>query len=300
MKGQGSLDLSVLSQFRAADLLAVEPAHPALGEPKAVALHRIELDPSQPRRCLRDDSLEELAESIRLYGVLEPVSLRRHPRHEDRYIVNRGERRVRAARRAGLAAIPAFMDERCDPFAQAAENLHREDMSPFDLAAFIAERESAGYSRAEIARRLGKPRSFITEAARLNDAPEALRQAAEQGRVGADVRALYQLVTVARERPEEFQALLARGGPIGRARVDEMAGRSASSGPKIPPAPAVNSTGGRVSGGRTVLIVEHGGRRGSLRIKACDGNVGEVRFGDGTQSLLPLSQLQPVCWATEE
>lgn len=150
-----------------------------------MALERIDFDPDQPRRRMRGERIEELAESIREHGVLEPVSLRCHPEHADRYIVNRGERRVRAARRAGLSCVPAFVDARVDPFAQAAENLHREDMSPFDLAVFIAEREGEGHSRAEIARRLGKPRSFITEAARLNEAP---RSCAKRWRKGGSAR----------------------------------------------------------------------------------------------------------------
>jgi len=248
---------------------------------------------------MRGERIEELAESIREHGVLEPVSLRCHPEHADRYIVNRGERRVRAARRAGLSCVPAFVDARVDPFAQAAENLHREDMSPFDLAVFIAEREGEGHSRAEIARRLGKPRSFITEAARLNEAPPQLREAVEEGRLGADVRVLYQLVAVARERPQELQELIARGGPNGRGRTRS---RPQSLGPAggSAAAPPGNGIPRVISGGRTVLVVEHGGRRGSLRIKAKDGNVGEVRFGDGTRALLPLAELRLVCWATEE
>ena len=98
--------------------------------------------------------------------------MRTHPQLPGRYMVNRGERRVRAARKAGLLTVPAFIDERVDPFAQAAENLHREDMSPFDLAAFVRAREKEGLSKSEIARRLGKPRSYISEAAALIDAPE--------------------------------------------------------------------------------------------------------------------------------
>lgn len=299
MNAPGGLDLSVLSQFKAADLLTGKAGHPAPGTPMRVALDCIDLDPGQPRRSIRDDRIEELAESIRQHGVLEPVSLRHHPEQADRYIVNRGERRVRAARRSGLDAVPAFVDERIDPFAQAAENLHREDMSPFDLAAFITEREAEGHSRAEIARRLGKPRSFITEAARLSDAPRQLRRAVEEGRIGADVRVLYRLVAVARDRPQELAELLARGGPIGRAQT---MGRLQSPGADgaVAPAPAGSTGAKATSSGRTVLVVEHGGRRGSLRIKAQDSNVGEVRFGDGTRALLPLADLRPVCWATEE
>ncbi|MDR6890824.1 MULTISPECIES: ParB/RepB/Spo0J family partition protein [Variovorax] len=299
MKAPGGLDLSALSQFRAADLLTGEAAPASPGTPMQVALERIDFDPGQPRRRIRVERIEELAESIREHGVLEPVSLRCHPEHPERYIVNRGERRVRAARLAGLSCVPAFVDPRVDPFAQAAENLHREDMSPFDLAAFIAEREGEGHSRAEIARRLAKPRSFITEAARLSDAPVQLREAVEAGRLGADVRALYQLMAIARDRPQELQELLAQGGPIGRVRASHR---------REAPEPVSGSAGalpgGGIprahSGGRTVLVVEHGGRRGTLRFKAKDGNVGEVRFGDGTHALVPLADLRLVCWATED
>ncbi|SDZ70549.1 chromosome partitioning protein, ParB family [Variovorax sp. YR266] len=302
MREHDGLDLSGLSQFRAVDLLGGDAGCLAPGMPMQVALDRIDFDPAQPRRRIQGTGIEELAESIRQHGVLEPVSLRSHSEQPDRYIVNRGERRVRAARRAGLAAIAAFVDERVDPFAQAVENLHREDMSPLDLATFIAEREREGHSRAEIARRLGKPRSFITEAAKLNEAPEELRRAVDQGRLGGDIRTLYQLVAVARDRPHEIQELLARGGPIGRARPDEAPGclRPRESGGPPETATSGCRVGRVASSGRTVLVVEHGGRRGALRIKAQDSNVGEVRFGDGTCALLPLADLRPVCWATEE
>ncbi|MGK6309763.1 ParB/RepB/Spo0J family partition protein [Variovorax sp. DT-64] len=295
------LDLSVLSQFKAADLLAEGAPSANGGSPMQVALHRIDFDPLQPRRRLRGRSIEELAESIRQHGVLEPVSLRRDTKREGRFIVNRGERRVRAARLAGLAAIPAFLDERLDPFAQAAENLHREDMSPLDLAAFIAEREAQGHARAEIARRLGKSRSFVTEAASLVEAPASLRRAIEEGRIGGDMRVLYRLAAVARSRPDDVEALLSGGGALRRAALDELLGRSVARGHAGEAPMQRGSAPGRVSsGGRTVLIVEHAGRRGSLRLKARDSDVGEVRFGDGTCCLLPLTELRPVCWASED
>ena len=205
-----------------------------------VALSLIDFDPSQPRRSVDERTIAELAESIQTHGVLEPVSLRRHPEAAGRYIVNRGERRVRAARRAGLETVPAFLDDRVDPFAQAAENLHRENMSPFDLALFIAEREREGYSRAEIARRLNKPRSFITEAASLIDAPAQVRSAFETGRVGGDTRVLYQLAAAMKKRPAQTVALLEGSAAITRGTVDAILGRPppAESGAAATAAPA--------------------------------------------------------------
>src|SRR4051812_19126650 len=113
-----SLDLSGLDQFRASDLLGDVSPRRGDGTPLQVAVSLIDFDPSQPRRTLDDATIHELAQSITTHGILEPVSLRTHPNQAGRYIVNRGERRVRAARQGGLACVPAFIDERVDPYAQ--------------------------------------------------------------------------------------------------------------------------------------------------------------------------------------
>lgn len=312
------LDLSGLSQFRASQLWATSLAAASTpesasrpGSPASITLDCIDFDPTQPRRTFKEQSLQELSESIRALGVLEPVSLRSNPAVQGRYIVNRGERRVRAARKAGLAVVPAFIDERVDPFAQAAENLHREDMSPFDLAVFVRDREQEGLSKSEIARRLAKPRTYISEAAALVDAPAAVRSAVEAGRIGSDVRTLNRLVAAARERPAQVEALLAGDQPINRASLEGLltqAINAEASGPPLVPGPSpatptvptVEKRAKVASGGRTVLVVEHGGRRGSLRLRAQDSDVGEVRFGDGSRTVLPLGALHLVCWATEE
>ncbi len=299
MSNLDALDLSGLAQFRPSDFLA---AGAGVSDPSAamqVDLSLVDFDPKQPRRSFKRESLDELSESIRQHGVLEPVSLRRHPDRADRYIVNRGERRVRAARLAALSTVPAFLDERSDPFAQAAENLHREDMSAFDLAAFIAEREREGISRSEIARRLAKARSFITEAAALSEASPQLLEAVRNGRVGEDVRTLYRLVTVGRREPDLVRAVLQQEEFVYRGNVEALiaeARKEPTASTEKPPSAAALVR----SGGRTVLVVEHDGKRGSLRMKARDGDVGEVRFGDGTRSALPLADLKLVCWATEE
>jgi len=300
-----TLDLSNLAQFRASALLsdAVDASLSVPTAPLQLALERIDLDEAQPRRTLSEAHLAELVESIRLHGVLEPISVRPHAGIAGRLVVNRGERRLRASRIAGLMQIPAFLDARHDPYAQAAENLHREDMSPFDMARFIAEREHEGHTRAEIARRLGKARSFVTETAALIDAPVLVRQALDEGRLGADLRVLYRLAGAAKARPAEVTALLAPAGPIGRANVEALL---------TPSLPQATRPLGRAlshaarqalpaqGAGRTVLVVEHCERRGSLRLKAHDKDVGEVHFGDGSRTLVRLVELRPLCWATEE
>ncbi|MDM0058980.1 ParB/RepB/Spo0J family partition protein [Variovorax fucosicus] len=301
MNALDGLDLSGLAQFRASELLTASESASDAGKPLQVALSVIDFDLAQPRRSLDAASIAELAASIETHGVLEPVSLRTHPEVAGRYIVNRGERRVRAARHAGLADLPAFLDERIDPYAQAVENLHRENMSPFDLATFIAEREKEGHTRAEIGRRLNKPRSFITEAACLIDAPKEIRQAFEAGRLGADARALYRLALAAKKQPAQAAALLAGDAVITRSSQERVLGEHPDkSGARALPDGTDMKSERAPSAGRTVLVVEHAGRRGALRLKAHDSDVAEVRFGDGSRDLVNLKELRLVCWATEE
>ena len=78
MNATRGLDLSGLVQFKASDLLQIDPAV-AIGKPVQVALSLIDFDPKQPRRCIDEVLIGELATSIKLYGVLEPVSLRTDP-----------------------------------------------------------------------------------------------------------------------------------------------------------------------------------------------------------------------------
>ena len=296
------LDLSSLAQFRASDFLAETTPVSEQGKPMRVALSLIDFDPTQPRRSVDEGSIEELAGSVEVHGVLEPVSLRTHPDVPARFIVNRGERRVRAARRAGLTEIPAFLDERVDPYAQAVENLHRENMSPFDLATFIAEREKEGQSRAEIGRRLNKSRSFITEAACLIGAPESIKLAFDSGRLGVDARTLYRLALAMRKQPAQAAALLAGDAAITRSSLERVLGQEDAEAQRSESVTAASKPKAvhTASAGRTVLVVEHAGRRGSLRLKAHDNDVAEVRFGDGSRDMVDLRELRLVCWATEE
>lgn len=295
-----NLDLSGLEQFRASELLDPVAATGALASsagsagssaPGEMDLDLIDFDPGQPRRGLDETALAEFAASIRAVGVLEPVSLRRHPRQPGRYLVNRGERRVRASRLAGLRTVPWFLDERVDPYAQVIENLHREDLSPFDLARFVAEREAEGHSRAEIARRLHKPASFITEVAQLVDAPAEVQAVFESGRA-RDTRVLYHLARAARRDPEALAPLLQGDGPLTREAVGVM---------DVPNARRrlVDEGARRVEGTKaaTALLVEHEGQRGRLALEGhCGKRTGQVCFDNGARATIELAQLKPIAW----
>jgi ParB family transcriptional regulator, chromosome partitioning protein len=110
-----------------------------LVDAKAIAIERIQPDPDQPRQSFDEDALEELSESIRREGVLQPIAVR-YDEQADQYIIVHGERRWRASQRAGLSEIPAIVrdvpnDRRL--VQQLMENVVREDLNAVDRAAAL-------------------------------------------------------------------------------------------------------------------------------------------------------------------
>jgi ParB family chromosome partitioning protein len=142
-----------------------------------IPLAELESNPLQPRRHFEPAALEELAATIRTHGVLTPVVVRRGPHG---YQVVAGERRVRAARLAGLTRIPAIVKEASN--AQAlemalVENLQREDLNPVEAAeAYRRLTEEFGLTQEEVAERLGRDRSSVANALRLLRLPRRLRE----------------------------------------------------------------------------------------------------------------------------
>ncbi len=130
-----------------------------------------DIDPnkSQPRKLFFDDSLEELAESIRTHGILQPLALRR--RENGRYQIIAGERRFRAAKRAGLETVPAVIidaDDREVAELALIENLQREDLNPVEEAEGIKSLlDEFKLTQEEAALRLGKSRSTLANSMRL-------------------------------------------------------------------------------------------------------------------------------------
>ena len=311
---KAALDLSGLAQFSARALwteperVLLQPSEsPPAGVPMEIDLDLIDFDPAQPRRSMNTERLAELAASIVAQGVLQPVLLRDHPDRPGRFIVNRGERRVRASRLGGRRTVPAWIDEKADRYAQAIENLQREDLSPFELARFVADREAEGDSRATIAAKLHKPASFITEVASLLDAPEAVKAAYDSGRA-RDTRVLYRLARMLQKDPAAAAPLLASAEPITRSAVSmgvrhprHVPAATAGAGTTGSPSTVVRleATGRTVQGSKTAdaLLIEYAGRRGRLGLSGWPGRrTGEVRFDDGTRQVLDLGELKLIAW----
>jgi ParB family chromosome partitioning protein len=145
-----------------------------------VGLDRIDPSPFQPRRDFPEDSLAELANSIRTSGVVQPILVRRSAPAGGRYQLVVGERRWRAARLAGLETVPAIIRELSDQDAlelALTENLLRQDLNPLDVArAYQALQEKYYLSHEQVAERLGINRSSVTNTLRLLRLPPAVQE----------------------------------------------------------------------------------------------------------------------------
>jgi ParB family transcriptional regulator, chromosome partitioning protein len=146
-----------------------------------VPLDRIEANPEQPRLAIDQEALNELAASIREHGVLQPVLVRPMSGGRGaRYQLIAGERRWRAARQAGLDAIPALIEQIDDDTAleiAIIENLQREDLSPLDEAVMYERMtKDHGYSVRKLAQKIGKDKGYVENRLRLADAPPEVKE----------------------------------------------------------------------------------------------------------------------------
>jgi len=153
-----------------------------------IPIDRLQPNPQQPRHSFNDEALEELATSIRQHGVLQPLLVSEAA--AGRYVLITGERRWRAARRAGLATVPAVIRERIEDNQQLelalVENLQRKDLTPLEEArAFEHLRTSLGLSQQEIAGRVGMDRSTVANALRLLKLPAEVQEMVERGDISA-------------------------------------------------------------------------------------------------------------------
>lgn len=159
---------------------------------REIPLSAIEADPNQPRRSFDEEKLQELADSIRLYGVLSPI-LVRAAKLPGRFTVISGERRFRASHLAGLASIPAVVnqgDEALDRTLaiQLVENLQRDDLTPLERAQAIgALRDAHNLSIRDIAEKLSISKSAVQRSLEILQLPDdllvALREGAAESKV---------------------------------------------------------------------------------------------------------------------
>ena len=184
-----------------------------------VPVERLRANPEQPRKQFSEEHLSELTESVREKGVIQPILA--EEADDGTYLIIAGERRFRAAQRAGLSSVPVlprrFSHEEKLEIA-LIENLQREDLNPIDEAeAYRSLMESASLTQDELARRLGLNRSTVANALRLLRLPEDLKAEIAEGRLSAGhARAILAVDT------EEGRTRLAQ-----RIRTDALSVRQA-------------------------------------------------------------------------
>jgi ParB family transcriptional regulator, chromosome partitioning protein len=182
---------------QAADIISAPPPPPPppqvrvevqtrlIHEPMELPLAQVVANPHQPRQTFSEESLAELAASIRSTGLIQPILVRKLA--EEQYQLIAGERRYRAAKLAGLSTIPALVRD-VDAVTQAQmaliENIQREDLNPIERAlGYRTLIDQLGLTQAELAGRLGEDRSSVANFLRLLELAEPVKAMVRDGRL---------------------------------------------------------------------------------------------------------------------
>lgn len=166
------------------------------GNSSSIPIKKIRINPWQPRREFDQNALDELAESIRTHGLIQPISVRRVDEH---FELISGERRLRASKLVGLKDIPAYIkenvnDEQMLQFA-IIENLQREDLNQIEIAiSYKRLIDEFNLTQEEVAQKVGKNRSTVTNNLRLLNLPDIVQKSITNNEItGGHARALLSL-----------------------------------------------------------------------------------------------------------
>lgn len=231
---------------------------------RELSVQDISANPKQPRSVFDDGALAELVASIREVGVLQPVVVRETT--PGRYELVMGERRWRACREAGLSTVPAIIKEtRDDALLRNAllENLHRTDLNPLEEAAAYEQLlHEFGATHEQLAQRVGRSRSHVTNTIRLLQLPPSVQRRVAAGVLSAGhARALLSVETLAAQ--EELASRIVAEGLSVRATEELVATRTAAESP----APARPPRGPRLHAPGLVELSERLGDRFDTRVK---------------------------------
>ncbi|MBA9002141.1 ParB/RepB/Spo0J family partition protein [Thermomonospora cellulosilytica] len=239
-------------------------------------LDSITPNPRQPRQHFDEEALQELAESIRIVGLLQPVVVRRTT--PDRYELIMGERRWRASQEAGMETIPAIIrDTSDDDLLRDAlmENLHRQQLNPLEEAAAYQQLlEDFGATHEQLAARIGRSRPHITNTLRLLNLPPAVQRRVAAGVLTAGhARALLSLDS-AEAQEALAQRIVAEGlsvravEEIIQMRDIEDPPKAPRKGRKKPVAPALRELAERLSDRyETKVRVDLGRTKGKIVVE---------------------------------
>ncbi|MFH1161813.1 MAG: ParB/RepB/Spo0J family partition protein [Candidatus Jorgensenbacteria bacterium] len=195
-----------------------------------IEVHLIKPNPFQPRREFSEINIEELARSIRDFGILQPLVVSKVVRETEggtavEYELIAGERRLLAARKLGLERVPVVVkrvdENRAKLEMSLIENLQRSDLSALEMArAYARLQDEFGLSQREVAARVGKSREVVANALRLLGLPQEIQMALGAGRINESQARALLAIGNAPEQERVFQEFLSRGGAV-RARREK-------------------------------------------------------------------------------
>jgi ParB family chromosome partitioning protein len=263
------------------------PAAPATGV-REIPIDLIHANPAQPRRNFAQAEIDELADSIREKGILQPILVRPSPRNRGEFEIVAGERRWRAAQKAGVAAAPALVRELDDLQVleiAIVENVQREDLNALEEAlAYKALIDRFGRTQDAVATSVGKSRSHVANTLRLLQLPPAVQDHVMAGRIS----------------PGHARAIATAADPVGLAERIVAAGMSVREAETLARQEAGKPSGkpGKAGGGRSsgkdadTAALEHDLSEAlgvEVEIADKDG-VGELKIRYAT-----LEQLDEIC-----
>jgi ParB family chromosome partitioning protein len=175
-----------------------------------VNIDQVEANPNQPRQDFSHEALDELIQSIKQYGVLQPLLVKKLG--ENRYRLIAGERRLRSAKMIGLPTVPVIVktvDDQDDLALSLIENLQRQDLNPMEEAEGLKRLAAEfGLTQEEAAHKVGKKRSTVANLLRLFDLPEEVQQALRAGKITLSHAKVILQATTPAARREVFKKII--------------------------------------------------------------------------------------------
>jgi ParB family chromosome partitioning protein len=212
---------------------------------RELAVDKILPNPAQPRLSYEEDSLRELADSIREHGVLQPILVRPTG---SKYELIAGERRWRASGLAQRETIPAIVvefDEETALEVSIIENLQREDVTPLEEAAMFRKMTDLGYSVRQLAQKIGKDKGYVENRMRLSDAPPEIRELVS---VRKDTLShAYELMRIGDERTRRRLAKRVAAGELTLAKLRILTGSAGETGESDKPKRRGRTVAGEVA-----------------------------------------------------
>ncbi|MBZ9684216.1 ParB/RepB/Spo0J family partition protein [Mesorhizobium sp. B2-5-9] len=250
------------------------PEKPGMSADGKVPIEFISANPKNPRRHFGDAELTDLAQSIREHGVVQPVVARPSPTQAGRYEIIAGERRWRAAQRAGLTEIPVIIRDVNDRTAlelAIIENVQRADLNPVEEAQGYQQLiDDHGYTQADLGQVIGKSRSHVANTLRLLKLPDVIRDMLVDGALSAG----HARTLVTAEDPAGLaKRIVEEGLSVRQAEALAQMPAGASSNGTKPAAPAAEKDADTLALEKLltdttgmIVTVDHKGKGGVLRV----------------------------------